>query len=81
MTHIFLETLTKRRSDSDASTAANMTLYIRGPSPSVPGVKDIDIEMNDTDATIFKYIQKLINPFPSLQRIDRIKQIFEPTYT
>ncbi|CAF4468913.1 unnamed protein product, partial [Rotaria magnacalcarata] len=50
-----------------------MTLYIRGPSPSVPGVKDIDIEMNDTDATIFKYIQKLINPFPSLQRIDRIK--------
>ncbi|CAM4755870.1 unnamed protein product [Rotaria magnacalcarata] len=75
------ETLTKRRSDSDASTAANMTLYIRGPSPSVPGVKDIDIEMNDTDATIFKYIQKLINPFPSLQRIDRIKQIFEPTYT
>ncbi|CAF3339147.1 unnamed protein product [Rotaria socialis] len=75
------ETLTKRRSDSDALTAANMTLYIRGPSPSAPGIKDIDIEMSDTDATIFKYIQKLINPFPSLQRIDRIKRIFEPTYT
>ena len=36
--NMFLETLTKRRSNSDALTAANMTLYIRGPSPSVPGV-------------------------------------------
>ena len=39
------------------------------------------IEMDDSDATIFKYIQQLINPFPSSQRNERIKRIFEPTYT
>ena len=43
--------------------------------------KENDIEMNDPDATIFKYIQQLIKPFPSSQRSERIKRIFEPTYT
>ncbi|CAF5224517.1 unnamed protein product, partial [Rotaria magnacalcarata] len=37
--------------------------------------------MDDSDATIFKYIQQLIQPFPSSQRSERIKRIFEPTYT
>ncbi|CAF3371074.1 unnamed protein product [Rotaria sp. Silwood1] len=75
------ETSSKRRSTTDTLTAANMTLYIHGPSPSITGLKDIDIEMNDPDATIFKYVQQLINPFPSSQRNERIKRIFEPTYT
>ncbi|CAF3546281.1 unnamed protein product [Rotaria sordida] len=75
------ETSTKRRSNTDALTAANMTLYIRGPSPSITGLKDIDIEMDDGDSTIFNYVQQLINPFPSSQRNERIKRIFEPTYT
>ncbi|CAF2952123.1 unnamed protein product [Rotaria sp. Silwood2] len=75
------ETSTKRRSNADALTAANMTLYIRGPSPTITGLKDTDIEMDDPDATIFKYVQQLINPFPSSQRNERIKRIFEPTYT
>lgn len=33
-----LETSTKRRSSSDTLTAANMKLYIRGPSPCITGV-------------------------------------------
>jgi hypothetical protein len=33
-----LATLAKRISTTDASAAANMTLYIRGPSPPIPGV-------------------------------------------
>jgi E3 ubiquitin-protein ligase HECTD1 len=37
--------------------------------------------MDDVDATIYKYVQQLINPFPSSQRYERIKRIFEPTYT
>lgn len=44
-------------------------------------LKEIDIEMDDPDATIFKYVQQLIKPFPSSQRLERIKRIFEPTYT
>ena len=44
-------------------------------------LKEIDIDMNDPDATIFKYVQQLIKPFPSSQRLERIKRIFEPTYT
>jgi hypothetical protein len=31
-------TLSKRISTTDALAAANMTLYIRGPSPQIPGV-------------------------------------------
>ncbi len=34
----FLATVTKRISNTDALAAANMTLFIRGPSPHVPGV-------------------------------------------
>ena len=37
--------------------------------------------MDDSDATIFKYVQQLIKPFPSSQRLERIKRVFEPTYT
>lgn len=37
--------------------------------------------MDDSEATIFSYVQKLIQPFPTSQRYDRIKRIFEPTYT
>ena len=74
-------TSTNRASTADALAAENMTLFIRGPSPAVPGLEDIDIEMDDPDATIFKYVQQLIQPFPSSQRLERIKRIFEPTYT
>ncbi|CAF1193643.1 unnamed protein product [Rotaria magnacalcarata] len=74
-------TSSKQISTTDTVAAANMTLYIRGPSPELPGLKEIDIEMDDSDATIFKYIQQLIQPFPSSQRSERIKRIFEPTYT
>jgi hypothetical protein len=35
---MFLATLSKRMSTTDALAAANMTLYIRGPSPQIPGV-------------------------------------------
>jgi hypothetical protein len=37
--------------------------------------------MDNPDATIFKYVQQLIEPFPSSQRLERIKRVFEPTYT
>jgi len=37
--------------------------------------------MCDSDTTIFNYIQQLIKPFPSSQRSERIKRIFEPIYT
>ncbi|CAF4558329.1 unnamed protein product, partial [Rotaria sp. Silwood2] len=73
--------LPKQISSTDATAADNMTLYIRGPSPQISGLKEIDIEMDDPDATIFKYVQQLIKPFPSSQRSERIKRIFEPTYT
>ncbi|CAF1384645.1 unnamed protein product [Adineta steineri] len=74
-------TATKRISNIDALTASNMRLFIRGPSPHISGLKEIEIDMDDSEATIFKYIQQLINPFPSSQRYERIKRIFEPTYT
>ncbi|CAF1239989.1 unnamed protein product [Adineta ricciae] len=74
-------TLSKQISTADVSAASNMTLYLRGPSPTLPGLKEIDIELSDSDATIFKYIQQLIKPFPSSQRSECIKRIFEPTYT
>ncbi|CAF0944585.1 unnamed protein product [Adineta steineri] len=74
-------TLSNQISTADTLAATNMTLYIRGPSPQISGLKEIDIEMDDNDATIFKYIQQLIKPFPSSQKSERIKRIFESTYT
>ena len=48
-TIISLATVTKRISSTDALAAANMALFIRGPSPNLPGVSDsysIDIHRN-----------------------------------
>ena len=75
------ESSTKRMTNVDALAAANMSLFICGPTPNLPGLKKIEIEMTDPDATIFNYVQQLINPYPSSQRCERIKKIFEPTYT
>ena len=44
-------------------------------------MEEIEIEMDDSEATIFKYAQQLIKPFPSSHRLERIRRIFEPTYT
>lgn len=44
-------------------------------------MSDIEISLDDPNATLFKYIQQLTLLGPLNGRSDRLKRIWEPTYT
>lgn len=44
-------------------------------------MSDIEISLDDPNATLFKYIQQLTLMGPLNGRADRLKRIWEPTYT
>ena len=90
-----LVTVSKGIYKADGLAVANMTLQIRGVPPTLVGITDetilvvlsmnfklddVEIEMSTSSATIFNYVQQLIQPFPSTHQLERIKQIFKLTY-
>lgn len=42
---------------------------------------EVDISLDDGDATIFKYVQRLVSQSASSGKAERFKRIWEPTYT
>ncbi|XP_067942720.1 E3 ubiquitin-protein ligase HECTD1-like [Watersipora subatra] len=54
-------------------------LSIRGPSCT--GMSDIEIPLDDPNATLFKYIQQLTLMGPMNSRAERLKRAWDPTYT
>ncbi|CAD6199393.1 unnamed protein product [Caenorhabditis auriculariae] len=61
------------------SEEQQLRLYLRGPNMS--GVNNITIEMKDDDASVFKYVQYLVNTVNWTTKSDRTRRIWEPTYT
>ncbi|KAF6040204.1 HECTD1 [Bugula neritina] len=56
-----------------------LSLSIRGPS--YPGMSDIEVPLDDPNSTIFKYVQTLSLMGPLNGRMERLKRIWDPTYT
>ncbi|EDW86666.2 uncharacterized protein Dwil_GK23521 [Drosophila willistoni] len=56
----------------------NLSLKLRGPG--VGGVPDVEIELDNADWTIFRYIQELLQN-SQLNKVDKFRKVWEPTYT
>lgn len=67
-------------SDSlDSSSQPKIVLFIK--APCLPGMENIEVCLGSDESCIFKYIQKLLVHGMSGNRNERIRRIWEPTYT
>ncbi|XP_014247371.1 E3 ubiquitin-protein ligase HECTD1 isoform X4 [Cimex lectularius] len=54
-------------------------LFIRGPN--IPGVQDVEVELTNPEWTIFRAVQALIQQTDLGTRQDKMRRVWEPTYT
>ena len=48
--------------------------------PNMPGVNDVEIDLNNLDSSIFKAVQQCIQTSSIGNKGDKIRRIWEPTY-
>ncbi|XP_052267734.1 E3 ubiquitin-protein ligase HECTD1-like isoform X2 [Dreissena polymorpha] len=68
------------KQDKEQPEPPRIVLYMRPPM-SLPGVHDEDVALVDDHACIFSYIQQLLVSGSAANRSERLKRIWEPTYT
>lgn len=56
-----------------------LQLTLRGPN--LPGIPDVEIDLSDPSWTIFKAVQELIQLTDLGTRQEKLRRIWEPTYT
>lgn len=64
--------------DCELIPQPRLQLILRGPN--LPGVNDVEIELNDGTWTIFKAVQELIQLADLGSRQDKLRRIWEPSY-
>ncbi|MFH4976797.1 hypothetical protein AB6A40_003506 [Gnathostoma spinigerum] len=64
---------------SEARTQTKLRLYIHGPN--LANIENETIELDDKEATVFSFIQKLVQSVEWGQKNERTRRIWEPTYT
>ncbi|KAI4462742.1 e3 ubiquitin-protein ligase trip12 [Holotrichia oblita] len=55
-----------------------LQLILRGPN--LPGIPDVEVELNDPSWTIFKAVQELVQLTELGSRQEKLRRIWEPTY-
>nr|XP_023027956.1 E3 ubiquitin-protein ligase HECTD1-like [Leptinotarsa decemlineata] len=55
-----------------------LQLFLKGPN--MPGVADVEIELNDSSWTIFRAVQELMQMTEFTSRQEKQRRIWEPTY-
>jgi E3 ubiquitin-protein ligase HECTD1 len=65
--------------DADLVPQPKLHLVLRGPC--LPNIPDVEIELTDSDWTVFKAVQKLIQASALGTRQEKLRRIWEPTYT
>ncbi|XP_057377283.1 E3 ubiquitin-protein ligase Ufd4-like [Daphnia carinata] len=65
--------------DADLVPQPKLHLILRGPG--LPNIPDVEIELTDGDWTVFKAVQKLIQSSALGTRQEKLRRIWEPTYT
>lgn len=56
-----------------------LSLSLKGPG--FPGVPDVEIPLTDSHSSIFKAVQELMQLTELGSRQEKLKRIWEPTYT
>lgn len=64
--------------DTFAMPQPALQLVLKGPS--ISGIADVEIPLNNSDWTIFRAVQELIQ-MTNMARPDKMRKIWEPTYT
>merc|ERR550534_3214306 len=67
------------QAETDLVPQPKLHLTLRGPC--MPNIPDVEIELHDADWTIFKALQKLVQASTMGNRQEKLKRIWEPTYT
>ncbi|XP_022105219.1 E3 ubiquitin-protein ligase HECTD1-like [Acanthaster planci] len=70
---------TSFRDDGDSTPCPHLALFIRGPG--LPGIPETEVFCEDPCSTVFKYIQTLYQHTPAGTKQDKLRRIWEPTYT
>ncbi|XP_069704389.1 E3 ubiquitin-protein ligase HECTD1 isoform X7 [Periplaneta americana] len=63
----------------DLMPQPKLQLVLRGPN--LPGVQDVEVELNDPNWTIFRAVQQLVQLADLGSRQEKLRRIWEPTYT
>ncbi|PNF13783.1 hypothetical protein B7P43_G12447 [Cryptotermes secundus] len=63
----------------DLMPQPKLHLVLRGPN--LPGVQDVEVELNDPNWTIFRAVQQLVQLADLGSRQEKLRRIWEPTYT
>nr|XP_014275679.1 E3 ubiquitin-protein ligase HECTD1 isoform X5 [Halyomorpha halys] len=61
------------------SHRSKLQLHLKGPN--IPGVQDVEMELSNPQWTIFRAVQELIQQTDLGTRQDKMRRIWEPTYT
>ncbi|XP_012942946.1 E3 ubiquitin-protein ligase HECTD1 isoform X2 [Aplysia californica] len=68
-------------SSESQALVAQPKLCLTVKAPCLPGMSDEDVVLNSSRACIFKFIQELLGKGAVTGRTERMKRIWEPTYT
>jgi hypothetical protein len=72
-------TSASKSSSGNLNHPSKIRLYLKGPN--LANVKDAVVELEDDEASIFAYVQKLMYMTEWGQKADKTRRIWEPTYT
>ncbi|XP_030855099.1 E3 ubiquitin-protein ligase HECTD1 isoform X1 [Strongylocentrotus purpuratus] len=70
---------TSFRDETDSTPTPRLGLFLRGPG--LQGVQETEVYCEDLRSTIFRYVQMLYQQTPTGTKHDRLRRIWEPTYT
>lgn len=73
------ETGSVMSAQSEIVVQPRLQLILRGPN--IPGVQDVEIELSDPKWTIFHAVQELIQMADLGSRQEKLRRLWEPTYT
>uniref|UniRef100_A0A1Y1M238 E3 ubiquitin-protein ligase n=1 Tax=Photinus pyralis TaxID=7054 RepID=A0A1Y1M238_PHOPY len=65
-------------SDHELLPQPKLQLILRGPN--LPGIPDVEVELNDPSWTVFRAVQELIQLADLGTRQEKLRRIWEPTY-
>jgi len=65
----------------EISLAPQPKLHLLLRGPNLPGVSDVEIELSNAKSTIFQAVQDLVQATQLGTKQDKLRRIWEPTYT
>jgi E3 ubiquitin-protein ligase HECTD1 len=73
-----IDTTTQCSNEPSSIPQPSLYLVLRGPN--ISGINDVEIPLTNSEWTIFRAVQELIQ-MTNLPKPDKLKKIWEPTYT